>query len=88
MLFRSRVMNQHQQRDTLQQSLADAGVGTLIHYPIPPHRQQAYASAGHREGEFPLAEKLADKVLSLPIGPHLTMEEAKEVVHQVCALQQ
>jgi len=79
---------QHQQRDTLQQSLADAGVGTLIHYPIPPHRQQAYASAGHREGEFPLAEKLADKVLSLPIGPHLTMEEAKEVVHQVCALQQ
>ena len=58
-------------RDALQQELTDAGVGTLIHYPIPPHRQQAYAQAGWGPGAFPIAERMADEVLSLPMGPHL-----------------
>lgn len=62
---------QHPQRDALQQSLSDAGVGTLIHYPIPPHLQQAYAEAGFIKGQFPLAEQIASHCLSLPIGPHL-----------------
>ena len=70
---------QHPQRDALHQALADAGVGTLIHYPIPPHRQQAYAQAGWRQGSFPLAERMADEVLSLPMGPHLPANQAQLV---------
>ena len=71
---------QHEQRDALQQSLADGGVGSLIHYPIPPHRQQAYAQADWGRGAFPLAERMADRVLSLPIGPHLQVEQVAEVI--------
>ena len=68
---------QKPQRDSLHKALADAGVGTLIHYPIPPHLQQAYEHSGWKQGAFPLAERMADQVLSLPSGPHL---EAKQVV--------
>jgi dTDP-4-amino-4,6-dideoxygalactose transaminase len=71
---------QHPQRDALQHALTDAGVGTLIHYPIPPHRQQAYAQAGWGQGAFPLAERMADEVLSLPIGPHLGTEQVATVI--------
>jgi dTDP-4-amino-4,6-dideoxygalactose transaminase len=60
----------HPRRDDLQRRLAEAGVGTLIHYPIPPHRQQAYAASGFAADAFPLADRLANEVLSLPIGPH------------------
>jgi dTDP-4-amino-4,6-dideoxygalactose transaminase len=74
---------QHPQRDALQQALADAGVGTLIHYPIPPHRQQAYAQCGWAQGTFPLAKRMADQVLSLPMGPHLPSSDASEVVGHV-----
>ena len=67
------------QRDTLQGRLSDAGVDTIIHYPIPPHQTGAYASwfAGVR---LPVAERLADEVLSLPMGPHLSAEDADAVV--------
>lgn len=58
-------------RDRVQAELRAAGVETLIHYPIPPHLQQAYAGLGYGVGDFPIAEKLAGEVLSLPIGPHL-----------------
>lgn len=75
---------QHSQRDWLQQSLANAGVATLIHYPIPPHLQGAYAHAGLGVGAYPLAELTANQVLSLPIGPHTTIDEAAEVV-QACS---
>ena len=59
-------------RDALQARLEDAGIGTLIHYPIPPHMQQAYADAGFGEGDFPLARQMATEVLSLPMGPQAT----------------
>ncbi|MDO8654259.1 MAG: DegT/DnrJ/EryC1/StrS family aminotransferase, partial [Undibacterium sp.] len=62
---------QHPKRDALCKKLDDIEIGTLIHYPIPPHRQQAYASAGFQLGSFPLAEIMAERVLSLPSGPHL-----------------
>lgn len=62
---------QSSQRDTLQMTLGEAGIGTLIHYPVPPHLQQAYAEAGYAKGRFPIAERLASQVLSLPIGPQL-----------------
>ncbi|MBG6074693.1 DegT/DnrJ/EryC1/StrS aminotransferase family protein [Polaromonas sp. CG_9.11] len=74
---------QHPQRDALQQALTDAGVGSLIHYPIPPHLQQAYASFGCREGAFPLAERMADQVLSLPMGPAMGESELSGVVRIV-----
>jgi len=61
----------HKERDQLQQKLTEAGVGTLIHYPVPPHLSGAYADGTWARGAFPVAEKLADTVLSLPIGPHL-----------------
>ncbi|WP_240098628.1 DegT/DnrJ/EryC1/StrS family aminotransferase [Thermomonas flagellata] len=75
----------HPQRDGLQQRLAEAGVDTLIHYPIPPHRQQAYAAQGWPEAAFPIAEQLAGEVLSLPIGPHLSPDQAQQVVAAVRA---
>ena len=71
------------QRDALQQYLERAGIGTLIHYPIPPHLQQAYAPLGYGPGAFPIAEALAREVLSLPIGPHLPLPMAHEVIRAV-----
>lgn len=67
-------------RDAMQRELATAGVGSMIHYPIPPHLQQAYESADFAKGQFPLAEKIADQCLSLPIGPHLSIEQAERVI--------
>ena len=68
------------QRDALQQALVDKGVGCLIHYPIPPHLQQAYSSAGWGRGAFLLAERMAGQVLSLPIGPHLQAEQVADII--------
>lgn len=66
------------QRESLQQHLADMGVQTLIHYPIPPHRQQAYAQWSRRS--LPLTEALHDQVLSLPMGPSLSAEDVQGVI--------
>jgi dTDP-4-amino-4,6-dideoxygalactose transaminase len=66
----------HIRRDELQRRLADRGMETLIHYPIPPHLQHAYADLRLGRGAFPIAERIADSVLSLPIGPHLDSEMA------------
>ena len=76
---------QSEDRDRLAARLAEAGVQTLIHYPIPPHRQQAYASMGLGDGSLPIAERLAKTVLSLPIGPHLGMDNAERVADAVRA---
>lgn len=70
----------HPQRDALRQSLASAGIETLIHYPIPPHLQRAYASRGYLRGAFPIAEVVADTVLSLPIGPAMTDAQVSAVI--------
>lgn len=70
----------HARRDELRQRLADAGIGTLVHYPIPPHRQAAYADLGLDAARFPLASRLADEVLSLPMGPHLDLAQTDEVI--------
>jgi dTDP-4-amino-4,6-dideoxygalactose transaminase len=71
---------QNPQRDTLQKTLGEEGIGSLIHYPIPPHLQQAYASAGYVKGQFPIAEQIANQCLSLPIGPHLDEASASAVI--------
>ncbi len=72
----------HPERDRLQDHLAQAGVQTLIHYPIPPHLQGAYEGFAPCEA-FPIARQLADEVLSLPIGPHLAGEDAAFVIEAV-----
>jgi dTDP-4-amino-4,6-dideoxygalactose transaminase len=72
----------HPRRDELQERLRDAGVDTIIHYPIPPHLTGAYA-AGFAAGDLPVAERLADEVLSLPMGPHLPLEDADRVAEAV-----
>lgn len=70
----------HPRRDALQHYLNQAKVGTLIHYPVPPHLSGAYADGPWKERGFPVTERLADTVLSLPMGPHLGAEEMTNVV--------
>ncbi|HEX8070886.1 MAG TPA: DegT/DnrJ/EryC1/StrS family aminotransferase [Pyrinomonadaceae bacterium] len=75
----------HPERARLREHLAARGVGTLIHYPLPPHLQPAYADMGCAPGAFPVAERMAREVLSLPMGPHLAAAEAEYVVAQASA---
>ena len=76
----------HSQRDALQRQLQQAGIGTMIHYPIPPHLQPAYAELGFGVGAFPLTEAMHREVLSLPMGPQLTAAQQDRVLQAVrCA---
>jgi len=70
-------------REALQSHLANLGVGTLVHYPVPPFKQEAYKELSHRHGEWPIAVNLASQVLSLPIGPHLTIDQASYVADSI-----
>ena len=70
----------HPRRDDLQSHLKNAGIGTLIHYPVPPHLSGAYAELGLQEGSFPIAEEIASTQLSIPMGPHLSPSDAEYVV--------
>jgi dTDP-4-amino-4,6-dideoxygalactose transaminase len=78
------VRSQH--RELLQRTLANQGIHTLIHYPTPPHRQGAYAASHGAHGQFPLAERLAKQVLSLPIGPQLGDREFDRVIDVLTAV--
>jgi dTDP-4-amino-4,6-dideoxygalactose transaminase len=71
------------QRDLLAKNLAEAGIGTVIHYPVPPHKQPCYSNLGYIDGSFPIAEAIHREVLSLPIGPTMTLEEAAKVVDTI-----
>jgi dTDP-4-amino-4,6-dideoxygalactose transaminase len=73
----------HPKRDALQQKLAAADIGTLIHYPVPAHLSGAYADGTWKRHDFPIAEELAGTVLSLPIGPHLLNEQIRFVATEV-----
>ena len=75
----------HRQRNRLQEFLAECKIGTLIHYPVPPHLSEAYAEQGWKSGDYPVTEKMADTVLSLPMGPHLTEIMQQEVISKVKA---
>ena len=72
-------------RDDLQKYLLEKGVECLIHYPVPVHLQKAYASKGWKAGDFPLAEKLAGRILSLPISPGISEEQVVYVCNSVRA---
>jgi len=65
-------------RDKLQKYLEDNGVGTVIHYPIPPHKQECYKD--WNDMSFPITEYIADHELSLPLGPSILMSDVSEVV--------
>jgi dTDP-4-amino-4,6-dideoxygalactose transaminase len=62
-------------RDALRQYLNENGIGTLVHYPIPPHLQHAYSHLGYKTGDFKIAEEIADTCLSLPIWPGMTKRQ-------------
>ena len=70
----------HQGRDLVQQLLRDADVDTLIHYPVPPHLQQAYHELEFQEGSYPLGERLAKETLSLPIGPQMASGTIEKII--------
>ena len=70
----------HPRRDELQRHLAEAGIETLIHYPVPPHLSGAYSDLGQRQGAYPITEEQSRTVLSLPIGPHLNEEAQNHVI--------
>jgi len=70
-------------RDELAQYLSDNGVGTLIHYPIPPHLQECYQELGYKRGDLPIAEEIAETALSLPIWPGMSVEQTGHVVDAI-----
>lgn len=70
-------------RNQLQSMLIEAGIGTLIHYPIPPHMQAAYIEFGNQAEFLPIAKILADQILSLPIGPNQSIEQTQRVLHSI-----
>ena len=75
----------HQERDSLREALAAAGIETLIHYETPPHRQAAYADLGFTAGSFPIAELLSAEILSLPIDPLLSPAAVDAVIATIRA---
>jgi len=70
-------------RHGLQESLKEAGIGTGIHYPIPLHLQKAYRTLGYRQGDFPVTERTAAEILSLPMYPQLTRADQENVAQRV-----
>ncbi|WP_316840673.1 DegT/DnrJ/EryC1/StrS family aminotransferase [Pedobacter gandavensis] len=70
-------------RDALMAHLAELGVNAMIHYPRPPHLQEAYQELGYKKGDFPLAEEIADTCLSIPLYPGLKDEEIEYVVKSI-----
>jgi dTDP-4-amino-4,6-dideoxygalactose transaminase len=70
-------------REALQTALSEAGVGTGIHYPIPLHLQKAYEHLGYKKGAFPVTERVASEIVSLPMFPQLTHNQQDLVVSKV-----
>lgn len=73
----------HTKRDDLQKSLTEAGIGTMIHYPIPPHLQPAYAELSINSGSLPITERIHNEVLSLPIGPHISSDQVSSICSSI-----
>jgi dTDP-4-amino-4,6-dideoxygalactose transaminase len=67
-------------REELMKALGNAGIGTGIHYPVPLHQQKAYAHLGYKKGDFPVTDKVAPEIVSLPMFPNLTAEQQEHVV--------
>ncbi|MBF0253743.1 MAG: DegT/DnrJ/EryC1/StrS family aminotransferase [Candidatus Omnitrophica bacterium] len=70
-------------RDALQEALAESGIITMVHYPVPLHRVGALSSLGYKEGDFPVAERISRRILALPIYPELTFQDQEEIVEEI-----
>jgi len=75
-------------REGMMAHLGKAGIGTGIHYPIPLHRQRAYESLGYKVGDFPVTEKIASQIVSLPMFPQLTAEQQERVAAEISRFEQ
>lgn len=69
------------ERDKVVEAMKAKGIGVLIHYPIPLHMQEAYKELGYQKGAFPVAEKVANHIMSLPMFPHMTKTQVETVVN-------
>ena len=76
---------QTQYREKLRSFLFQKGIGTMVHYPIPPHLQGAYRSLNFKKRDFPVSERLSETVLSLPMWPGLGPDHIDWVIEQVKA---
>jgi dTDP-4-amino-4,6-dideoxygalactose transaminase len=76
---------QSEKRDKLAELLHDSGIATAVHYPLPPHRQKAFAEFADRPNNWPIADQLAKEILSIPMGPHMTEIECEQVISAVHA---
>jgi dTDP-4-amino-4,6-dideoxygalactose transaminase len=74
---------QAERRDQLKQYLADHGIGTAVHYAIPIHLQETARELGYRPGDFPVAERQAGRILSLPVYPELSEQDLHQVVQTI-----
>jgi dTDP-4-amino-4,6-dideoxygalactose transaminase len=72
-----------QDREALQASLTEVGIGSGIHYPIPLHLQKAYQNLGYKKGDFPVTEQVAEEIVSLPMFPQLTNSQLDQVANRV-----
>jgi dTDP-4-amino-4,6-dideoxygalactose transaminase len=72
-------------RDSVRERLGTEGVQTGIHYPVPLHLQPAYKDLGYGPGDFPIAEAMAGRILSLPMFPQITVEQQEYVVERLAA---
>jgi dTDP-4-amino-4,6-dideoxygalactose transaminase len=70
-------------REQVREKLDNAGVGTGVHYPVPIHLHPAYEHLGYKKGAFPVAERLAGRILSLPMFPEITVEQIDYVVEEL-----
>lgn len=73
----------HPNRDALQKHLKEKGIATGVHYPLPLHMQPAYSNLGYKEGDFPVTEKAAKEIISLPMYPEMTREAVTEVAEAI-----
>lgn len=73
-----------QARDALQEHLAEQGVGTIVHYPVPPSEQAAYRELGYSDSDLPIASRIHREVISLPAGPHMSPDQVQRVIAAVC----
>ncbi len=70
-------------RDEVRKHLAANNIATGLHYPVPLHLQKAYLNLGYEEGDFPVSEKIALEMLSLPMYPHLTEDQQTHIVESI-----
>jgi len=79
------ILDSKEQRTHLQKELKEQGIPTMVYYPKPMHLQGAFADLGHKKGDFPVAESLCERVLSLPMHPYLNEEDIRFVANAVKA---